>query len=325
MKILRFITLFVIAGTAFADDQAVMVLGQRYTTAFYDGDMGPIWASMTQPMQDALGNEDGLHRFRRQVDNQVGSEASVLSESVEEVLGQRTYRRVAQFDGIARPITVSWTFDNEDRVAGFYIRPQQEPAPSPYLDYDTQARLYLPFRGEWFVYWGGRTVDQNYHAAARDQRFAYDLLVVRNGSSHWGDGSRLEQFYCWGEAILAPADGTVTSVVSGLPDNAPGVMDSRNPAGNHIIIDFDNEEYALFAHLQNGSIGIAEGEDVEAGQPIGRCGNSGNTSEPHLHFHLQDSDTFGDGDGKPAFFYNYRSNGTRVARGEPVRGETISP
>src|SRR3546814_13403251 len=77
---------------------------------------------------------------------------------------------------------------------------------SPYLDYQTKARLRLPFEGEWYVVWGGHDIEQNYHAATPGQRFAYDLLKIVDGSSHRGDGSALEDYYCWNEKILAPAD-----------------------------------------------------------------------------------------------------------------------
>ncbi|MFQ5982570.1 MAG: M23 family metallopeptidase, partial [Woeseiaceae bacterium] len=302
-----------------------MSLGQTYTANFYNGDMTEIWRQMTDEMRQVLGTEDGLRRFRSKVEREVGSETAVLSESVDSQLGYRSYTRQARFSKFATPIIVSWSFDENNRIAGFFIAPQEEPAPSPYLDYDTKAYLRLPVTGEWFVFWGGRSVEQNYHAAVRDQRFAYDLLVVQDGKSHRGDGKQSEQYFCWGRPILAPASGTVVTVVSDLPDNPPGVMDPNNPPGNHVIIDLGNREYALLAHLQADSVGVTEGEEVRTGQQIGRCGNSGNTSEPHLHFHLQDSGKFGRGDGKPAFFNDYRANDKAVDRGEPVRGELISP
>lgn len=59
-----------------------------------------------------------------------------------------------------------------------------------YSDYVTQAALRLPFDGEWFVFWGGRSIEENYHAAVADQRFAYDFLVLEDGVSHTGDGTR---------------------------------------------------------------------------------------------------------------------------------------
>ena len=326
-KLLIFLGLLVLPASGNAvltEEEAAMSLGQTYTANFYSGDTASIWQHMTKQMRAALGTEDELRQFRSKVDREVGSEIAVLKENVDSMLDYRSYTRQARFSKIATPIIVSWSFDSDNRIAGFFIRPQQEPAASPYLDYDTRAYLRLPFEGEWLVFWGGRTVAQNYHAAVRDQRFAYDFLVMQNGKSHKGDGKKNEQYFCWGQPILAPASGTIITVISDLPDNPPGVMDAKNPPGNHVILDLDNKEYALLAHLQMNSISVAAGEEVRHGQQIGRCGNSGNTSEPHLHFHLQDSKTFGKGDGKPAFFSNYRSNGLPVDRGEPVRGETIA-
>ncbi|MFQ6004128.1 MAG: M23 family metallopeptidase [Woeseia sp.] len=327
-KYLIIVCLFVAPATANAvltEDEAAMSLGQTYTASFYNGDVSVIWRKMTNEMRNVLGTENGLRQFRRKVESDVGRETAILTENVKSQPGYRTYTRRARFSKIDIPVIVSWSFDVDDRIAGFFVMPQQEPAPSPYLDYVTTGFLRLPFGGEWFVFWGGRTVEQNYHAAVRNQRFAYDFLVVRNGRSYSGDGKKNEQYYCWDQPILSPASGTIVTVVSRLPDNPPGVMDPENPAGNHVIIDLGNSEFALLAHLQRDSVSVMEGEDVRPGQQIGLCGNSGITSEPHLHFHIQDSRKFGEGDGKPVFFNNYRSNGKPVGRGEPVKGETISP
>lgn len=324
-SVLALLILPVSGEAVLTKEQAAMSLGQTYTANFYNGKMTSIWQHMTKEMRGVLGSEDGLRQFGNKVKHDIGSETTVIAERVESVAGYRTYTRQARFSKFAIPIVVSWSFDADDRIAGFFIRPQQEPAPSPYLDYQTMAYLRLPFEGEWLVFWGGRTVEQNYHAAVRDQRFAYDLLVVKNGRSHSGDGKSNEQYFCWNKKILSPSSGTVISVVSGLPDNPPGVMDPENPPGNYVILDLGNKEYALLAHLQNGSVSVSEGDEVRPGQPLGLCGNSGNTSEPHLHFHVQDRKEFGKGNGKPVFFSDYLSDGKPIDRGEPVRGETISP
>lgn len=149
------------------------------------------------------------------------------------------------------------------------------------------------------------------------------MLIMRDGKSHTGDGSLDEQYFCWGEPILAPGNGTIVTAVDSLPDNAPGVMDADNPPGNHVWLDLGNAEFALLAHMQRGSVAVSAGDQVKAGDFIGRCGNSGNTTEPHIHFHIQDKPGFGMGAGKPAFFTNYISNGATIARGEPVRGESV--
>ena len=318
------ITLLLPLETARATaDEGDLESGRRYTRMFFAENTSPIWDKMTARMHDALGSEGALLAFRRQVVTQLGAEIGVIEERIDHVQGYRAYIRQSRFEKVDNPIVVAWTFDDKDRIAGFFIRPQQQAAASQYLDYETEAELVLPFAGEWYVFWGGRDIEDNYHAVARDQRFAYDFVIVKDRRSHSDDGSRNEHYHCWGEPILAPAAGTIVSVVADLPDNPPGTMDARNPPGNHVVIDLGNDEYALLAHMQESSIAVSAGDSVGAGELIGLCGNSGNTTEPHLHFHLQDAPDFGSGEGKPAFFNDYLANGARVSRGEPLRGESV--
>src|SRR5207244_7657330 len=113
--------------------------------------------------------------------------------------------------------------------------------------------FHLPFEGEWFVFWGGRTIEENYHAIAVDQRFAYDLLVMRNGVSHPPDTKDNSGYYCWNAAIVAPADGVVTEAVDGIEDNVPGRMNPAAPAGNHVVIDHGTGEYSLLPPIRRGT------------------------------------------------------------------------
>src|SRR3546814_20811265 len=130
---------------------------------------------------------------------------------------------------------MQWAVDDAGKVAGFFVRPKPgakpQAAPSPYLDYQTKARLRLPFEGEWYVVWGGHDIEQNYHAATPGQRFAYDLLKIVDGSSHRGDGSALEDSYCWNEKILAPAARPELEAVDGLPDHEIGTRNTNAGAG----------------------------------------------------------------------------------------------
>jgi hypothetical protein len=279
---------------------------------------------MTPEMQTAIGSEAALGQFMEKVRAEAGIEQQVIRESIQQQADLQTYLRYSVFDRMPNPVVVSFSFTPDQRIAGFYIRPLQRAAESPYLDYETRAVLRLPFDGAWYVFWGGRSVARNYHAAAQDQRFAYDFVIEKDGATHRGDGTMNEDYYCWGEPILAPARATVISVERLLPDNPPGVLDPGNPAGNHVMLDLGDGEYALLAHMQADSIVVEEGDELEAGQIIGLCGNSGNTSEPHLHFHLQDEPEFASGRGLPAYFNHYTANGERVARGEPLQGQTVS-
>lgn len=211
-------------------------------------------------------------------------------------------------------------------------------AASPHEDYVLRAQLRLPFEGRWLVAWGGRTLEQNRHAVARDQRFAYDFLALAPhiapganvlaawaaGESRRGDPRDNESYYCYGRPILAPAAGTVVDLRDGVPDNVPGELGTP-PQGNHIVIDHGNDEYSMLAHLKPGSLRVAEGDRVRTGQRLASCGNSGRSTEPHLHYHVQDTPRWFDGHGLPPRFHDYRADGERVDAGEPVRGQRVEP
>lgn len=310
---------------AASQDDPVVQAGRELSQLFLQGDTDAVWTRMSPQMQAALGSAAALAQFRAKLAQDLGEEQALRDESVSTHDGMRVYQRTANWSKAAGPVQMQWAMDNDGMIAGFFVRPKPQAAPSPYLDYQTRAQLHLPFKGDWHVFWGGMDIEQNYHAVAADQRFAYDFVQRVDGVSHRGDGHQLSDYYCWNEPILAPAKGTVVAVVDGLLDQAIGTANPQSPAGNHVMLDLGHDEYALIAHLQQGSVAVEAGEHVEAGQQLGLCGNSGNTSEPHLHFHLQDSPVFGQGLGLPAYFNDYVADGQPVERGIPVRGQAISP
>jgi len=277
--------------------------------------------SFNATMLAALPQEKLRTTFEEQISPQIGAFQRVLdakrsSESGDDIVDLKT-----QFEKAVCNVRV--VFDSDKKVAGFFIRPI-EAAPSRFNDYTTKTNLRLPFDGEWFVFWGGRTREQNYHVISVDQRFAYDFLIMRGGSTHAGDAKVNGNYYCWDSPIHAPADGVVTESIDGIADNIPGVMNPATPAGNHIVIDHGNGEYSLLAHFRNGTVVPKVGDKVKRGMIVGRCGNSGNSSEPHLHYHLQNGPHFGAAEGLPAQFSDYVADGKKTARGEPTRGQRIS-
>ena len=303
---------------------AALDRGRSCYQRFDAGELQPLWEQFSAEMQKALSLES-LTAFREQTRLQLGAETGVVEESAD-VQGQlSSYRRVARFEKVDDPIEAVFAFDAQGKISGFTIRPVVKEAESDFLEYQTQADLRLPFEGEWLVFWGGRTIGQNQHAATRDQRFAYDILIVKDGSSHTGDGTRNEDYHCFGQPLLAPAAGVVVAAVGDLPDNAPGKFDRLHPAGNHVVLDLGNGEFALLAHFRQGTLKVAKGDKVEAGARVAECGNSGNSSEPHLHVHLQDGPTPFQAAGLPAQFQGYLADGQPVARGEPVKGQRVAP
>lgn len=310
-------------------DSPAMARGRQYTQWLYAGHADSLYARFSPQMRGAIPSADALAAFQQRIQAQAGMETEVVSERIVDpppAPGMDVYVRGARFSQAPVVFDVVFAMDSAGTIQGFSVRPRQQAqqaAPSQFLEYQTRTALRLPFESDMYVFWGGRTVEQNYHAAHRDQRFAYDLVVVRDGKSHTGDGTRLEQYHCWGRPILAPGAGTVVVALDSLPDQQPGQMDGANAAGNHVIVDHGNGEFSLMAHLRRGSVAVRAGQPVTAGQTVGECGNSGNTSEPHLHYHLQNAPVFGQGEGLPAQFNAYVADGQPVTRGEPTKGQTI--
>lgn len=96
-----------------------------------------------------------------------------------------------------------------------------------------------------------------------------------------------------------------------------------NPAGNYTVIDHGNREYSVIVHLKNGSISAREGGQVWSGYAVGMVGDSGNSTELHLHYHLQNTHQLKNGEGLPAQFNQYIENGIYREKGEPVQGQIV--
>lgn len=307
-------------------DSVDMNRGRRLTGLLLAGDADSLVSLMASDYVAALGGRSGVERAVSQIRNGAGNETEVVTEAMYPAMEVSHYYRVSRFSGVpGRTVTVHWGWRDDGRIVHLEARPTPRPAATGHEDYRTKTRLELPFEGEWYVFWGGREPWQNYHVRAPDQRFAYDFVVLRDGSSHTGNGAENADYHCFGRPVLAPAPGRVVTVVDSVEDNVPGQMNRDVPPGNHVVIDHGDGEYSLLAHFRRGSIEVEEGGRVERGQMLGACGNSGNSSEPHVHYHLQTGAAFGQGSGLPAQFRSYRADGKRVERGEPVRGQVVLP
>jgi murein DD-endopeptidase MepM/ murein hydrolase activator NlpD len=255
-----------------------------------------------------------------------GHETKLLEEKTDSLAGVRRYLRVARFSKASGPIEIPWTFDENGQIATLGIGPLVREALDANAGKETPASLRLPFRGEWTVWWGGRTAWENFHASSTDRRFGADFFVVANGRTHAGDGTRNEDYGAFGRDVIAPAAGTVVTVRDGQPDNAPGHVDPHaEPDGNVVVLDLGERVYAFFAHLENGSVAVKPGQKVKAGELLAKAGNSGRSTQPCLHVHLQDAAEPGRGAGWPLVFHDVLVNGVPEASAEPVRGERLAP
>jgi hypothetical protein len=173
-----------------------------------------------------------------------------------------------------------------------------------------QSTTYrLPVEGEWTMVNGGHEKESSHSWGILTQRYAYDFVKTdHEGRTHAGDGSDRSDYYCWEEPVLAPADGVVVASRDGHRD-APrtgGWLDltQRDIRGNYVVIKHADEEYSVLAHLREGSVAVDKGDCVVTGQQIAQCGHSGNSTEPHLHFHVQDTASFYRGMGLPVIFFH---------------------
>lgn len=337
----RTITALSVVSTAFAllvvpaatqatgdvrSDARALERGRHLTRWLFDGAADSISEIMAERYRSALGGTDGVARSVRSIRGQLGQEKAVEKEDTFTGMSERHYYRIARYTGAPRTtVTLHWAWNGDGEVTYLRVRPTPEPAATGREDYRTKTDLALPFEGAWYVFWGGRAPHLNHHVRAPAQRFAYDFLVLEDGRSHTDDGKSNEDYHCFGRPILAPAAGRVREVVDTVPDNAPGAMNESAPAGNHVVLDHGDGEHSVLAHLRHGSVVVAEGDRVEAGRRLGVCGNSGRSSEPHLHYHLQTQPEFGEGVGLPAPFRDYVADGEPVERGEPTRDQVIRP
>ncbi len=150
------------------------------------------------------------------------------------------------------------------------------------------------------------------------QRFAIDWIrLYPDGASFHGNPRDNRNYLAFGQPVYAVADGTITELKDGIAENVPGTPISpvtlETVAGNHLMLDIGNGRFALYAHLQPGSLRVRLGERVHRGQVLGLLGNTGNSTEPHLHFQICDGHSPLGSEGLPYAFASFEVQGTGAA------------
>lgn len=143
--------------------------------------------------------------------------------------------------------------------------------------------LHFPMGGTWIVGQGGPSRLTNHHNRIPAQRYAVDLTKAGQDGRSCQSRADVARCHAWGELVMAPTDGVVMAALDGNHDNPVGRWTFLDPRGNHVVIRRADGTMVLLAHLQRGSVRVRVGDVVRTGQPLGRVGNSGRSSEPHLH------------------------------------------
>ena len=206
-------------------------------------------------------------------------------------------------------------YNTRGQIYQFSVESMPEAAATKFKNYRTKTKLHLPFNGEWYVAAGGRGANNNHHVVSPDQRFAYDFVIRREGATFKNGGTCNEDYFCFSKQVFAPGNGVIKTVVNDVTDNVPGDMPEN--AGNYLVIDHGHNEFSILAHFKHKSIIVKEGESVVGGQLLGLCGNSGHSSEPHLHYHLQNGPVLFEGNGLPVQFKDFSANSKPIQSGEP--------
>jgi hypothetical protein len=177
--------------------------------------------------------------------------------------------------------------------------------------YNFKTIFILPFEGSWYIANGGINIEASHSWDIYTQRYAYDFIILNNEKkSYHKNQNFVHDYYCFSKNIIAPANGKVVKIYNGQKDFT-NVGDDRidenasDIRGNFIIIKHSKNEYSLLAHLMKDTILVKKNEWVKTGQLIAKCGNSGHSTEPHLHFHLQNGKSFYFSAGLPILFKNF--------------------
>src|ERR1700741_3057532 len=184
-------------------------------------------------------------------------------------------------------------------VIRFPLRGENWQAANGPSNTSAHRRAFLPVNGGTYI----------------SQRFAIDWVELNpDGKTYQGDSADNKNYRAYGAEILAVADGVVTQTKDGIPQNIPNKppvipITLETIGGNHVITEIGNGLYAFYAHMQPGSVRVKVGDKVRRGQVLGLLGNSGNSTEPHLHFHICNANSELGCEGLPYAFAEYELEG----------------
>lgn len=319
MKHILFILItFLLVNNAFAQQESDISKSvankfqEKYNTNDYDG----IYSMFANEMKNFMPHEKTL-AFLRGLKSEAGNiktKSFVKYEQANVALYKTNFERIV----VALYISV----DENSNINGLMVKPFEEEK-LPKLTRNI-SKLRLPFNEEWTVLWGGDTKELNYHTIDKAQKNAFDFIITdQQGNSYKNDGKSNEDFYAFGKQLIAPTDGEIMLVVDGIKDNKPGIPNPLYVPGNTVIIKTKNNEYLFLAHFKQNSIVVKQGQQIKQGDLLGLCGNSGNSTEPHLHFHIQNVEDMNKATGAKSYFENILVSGELKKDYSPVKTEKV--
>ncbi len=316
-KILLTVTLTFIMTNIFAQTEkaAYKTVADKFEIDYNNDNYDSIFAMFSPEMQNDLP-VDKTQEFLKGLKFQAGK---ITKRQF--VKYEKTYASYkTNFERALFAVNIS--VDNNSKINGLFVKPF---ANDTLLKIERNiTRLQLPFKGEWTVTWGGDTKDLNYHVENQAQKNAFDIVITDDkGKSYKTDGKKNEDYYAFAKELLAPCDGEIVLVVEGIKDNIPAVFNPIYIPGNTVIIKTANNEYLFFAHFKQHSITVKQGQKVKQGEVLGLCGNSGNSSEPHLHFHIQNVEDMNIATGVKCYFDKLIVNGQLRNDYSPVKKDKI--
>lgn len=299
--------------------------GRQIFEMFNHAEGGQIYANLTENLRKKIKSEAKYVEFNKKLRERMGSETQMIEENIVPAIlvPDTIYSRLSYFQHFPTTmIRTMVTINQRGQIDELTVGPVPTIAEGRFAGYTDVNKFHLPFGNEWLVYQGGRNVFDNNYAMSDDLRYSMDFVYLKNGRPFAGKGgieAKNEDFYCFGQPVLAPADGKVIKAEGGYDDAPPG-RPSGDPAdGNVVSISFGNGEIGTINHLKQNSLKVKIGDQVKQGQELGQCGNSGMGPVPHLHFAL----TRGGGIPLPVQFVDYIADGKPIASGEPKRGEMV--
>lgn len=287
--------------------QVKRIIPEEFGKVFLNGEFSAIYQQTSEEFKQLVTLEQFL---------ELGESFNLGVKKYNLEMSNRLGKHIEQFLWLdnEREKAISIAFDGDYTIQSLLL--------APFVSYPESDNRYtentyiMPIKEEWFVFWGGTNQFINYHYVYGSQRYAYDLIIMKDGQSYCDSPHKNENYYAFNKEIVAPGNGEVIKVIEDVKDNVPGEMDEGQPEGNCVVIKHPNNEYSLLAHLKENSILVKVGESVQKGQVIGLCGNSGNSSEPHLHFQVMNSSDY----------YKGQSIRIQFENGfEPIQGEVVSP